>query len=416
MKRLIGPRFACLLLLAATSQAAPVIPTPETPSGSAAEDRSGLSGLREHLQKLRERIDAALRDAAGDRAASRHEKHLEDLSKATSRLQQEVTQTEAHLMTGHAYLRDLRQRVGPCRDGRPAANDASAGVAPPEVPAGAEQKLRRAFGDLEDARERLHTSVQQDEHFDRREALFAGVVDVLEESKEVLEHQPEAERRAGWLNDLRGHLAASDMSPCAMANVLLPELEDFRVSNLREDPLRPFRHMHERGRVARQQRVERRARAIERGEWGIGIGTIFTPADASMWEAVPTASNPGDRVIRRVDQENRSGAPVLMVTFRPLAEDRPFPAKINPAVELGFAVDEDRAFFVGGAFDVGPLLRVGVGYTMQQVRTLAGDLEEGDVLAAGDVLRTESEYDGDVYLSVTVALERFEIFRLRRRD
>jgi hypothetical protein len=117
-------------------------------------------------------------------------------------------------------------------------------------------------------------------------------------------------------------------------------------------------------RVAAESHVTRRAIALQRGEWSLGLGVMWSP------------------------EIEHAGEPVALVAFRPLPEDLPIfrDAPIRPWVQLGTGLEFDEpSFYVGGAVDVGPYLHLGVGWTAH---------------------RMEDEYDGELYVAMTVRLER----------
>ncbi|MDX1583763.1 MAG: hypothetical protein R3338_09210, partial [Thermoanaerobaculia bacterium] len=142
---------------------------------------------------------------------------------------------------------------------------------------------------------------------------------------------------------------------------------------------------------------------LRRGDWGVSLGTIWTPLDAPEWAVVDGPS--GERVLRQIDEDNRSGLPVLMVEFSPPEDRLPFRGPVRPWLELGTSLDWDRpAFLIGGAARLGPFFRIGVGYTMQIVEMPEGGLAEGAILGEGDVLALRDEWEGDIYVSFSIGL------------
>jgi len=260
---------------------------------------------------------------------------------------------ERHVDATVQFLRD----IGPC--GTTPAAVPSTALAPHEELEKLPEELDRAHDDLEAARKAAAATLTADTPRDIRQSLQRA----LEAADDALSRRRDASIAARWLRRVSAERRASGSNEdlCRiLEHVGLPE--SFTLSEVREDPLLPLRRLHE----AAVAHVGRRVSALQRGEWSLGVGVQWTP------------------------DSDHAGEPVAMVAFRPLREDFPLfrNATLRPWVQLGTGLQFDEpSFYVGGAVDLGPYLHLGVGWTAHKV-------EE------------EDDYDGDVYVSMTVRLER----------
>lgn len=147
-------------------------------------------------------------------------------------------------------------------------------------------------------------------------------------------------------------------------------------------------------------------RALERGDWSLNLGVIWTPQKAPRYELVPDTA--GQSMIARTKDETRSGQPVLMLSFRPQPESYPrhIASPARPYLQFGTGLQFSKpSFYVGAAIDLGPYAQVGGGWSAQQIEKLKGGLEEGDVVSQGTTLRTRDHFAGSTYVAFTLKLE-----------
>ena len=378
-----------------------------------------LFAQEESTPSLIERLQSRIRDAMHN-ANEDTRQPLRKLQDATSRVDTLLGRIDRHVESTTTFLR----QIGPCPEiGSPAAQEA---LSPDEavqrelIAAGDE--MERAFDELGKARDELHASVQaQTSPRDIRgpDSARSAVEKVLDSAEELLTRRRDASASARWLKRIaeqrRSVKSHDDLCRFLETAFPLPDLPT--LTELRRDPLLPVRREHERV----QREFTKRQNALERGDWSIGVGVIWTPLEVQRYGVVSDPDHAGQLVIAKTGEEMRAGQPVLMASFRPLPEDHPLPVKvpIRPYVEFGTGLQFDEpSFYVGGALDLGPYLHVGVGYTAQQVEVLADgqhaldfddDGDDGDhptVVAGADAIRLDEEFDGDIYVSFTLRLDR----------
>lgn len=249
------------------------------------------------------------------------------------------------------FLRD----IGPCE--RAPVGQVAASTELHEELEKLPEELDRAYEDLEQARKAAAATLTPQAPDDLRRSVRRS----LEAADDALSRRRDASIAARWLRRVaqERRSARSHQELCRILDHAgLPE--PFTLSEAREDPLLPLRRLRE----AARAHVTRRATALERGEWSLGLGVQWTP------------------------EIEHAGKPVALVAFRPRREDMPLgsEAPFRPWVQIGTGLQSDKpSFYVGGAFDIGPYLHLGVGWTARR---------------AGD------DYDGDVYVAMTLRLER----------
>jgi hypothetical protein len=249
------------------------------------------------------------------------------------------------------FLRD----IGPC--GEPSAAPVASSTMLHEELEKLPEELDRAHDDLEAARKAAAETLTPQAPDDFRRSVRRS----LEAADDMLNKRRDASIAARWLRRVAAERRKSEAHQdlCRILDhVGLPE--PFTLSEVREDPLLPLRRLRD----AAERHATRRAGALQRGEWSLGLGVMWSP------------------------EIDHAGQPVALVAFRPLPEDLPIfrDAAIRPWVQLGTGLEFDEpSYYVGGAVEVGPYLHLGVGWNARRV---------------GD------DYDGDLYVAMTVRLER----------
>ncbi|HEX2061778.1 MAG TPA: hypothetical protein VHK90_13650 [Thermoanaerobaculia bacterium] len=311
-----------------------------------------LLALPLQAETLLERLRAQLREAAAERDSP----VLQRLDQAATDVHSIAARVERHVDASVGFLRE----IAPC---------GTAPSTPPTPPSAPHEELSKIPEELDSAFEELVASR------DAAKALltpqspprFADALRrAIETTDDMLARRRESSVAANWLRrfseERRRSTTHQDL--CRLLDSVAPLSEPFTLAELRRDPLVPLRRVDE----AVRRQVHRRHNALQRGEWSLGLGAQWTPM--------------------RVDGETRAGQPIALLGFRPLPEDLPIlrDAAIRPWVQIGTGLEFDEpSFYVGGAVDLGPYALLGVGWTAQD---------------------TGEEFDGDVFVSMTVRLER----------
>lgn len=275
----------------------------------------------------------------------------ERLDEARAEVKSLHQRLERHVDATVQFLRD----IGPC--GEPSSSTATTPLALHEELEKLPEELDRAHDDLEAARKAAAATLTPQAPDDFRRSVRRS----LEAADDMLTKRRDASIAARWLRRVADERRRSESHQdlCRiLEHVGLPE--PFTLSEVREDPLLPLRRLRE----AAEAHATRRANALQRGEWSLGLGVMWSP------------------------EIEHAGEPVALVAFRPLPEDLPIfrNAPIRPWVQLGTGLEFDEpSFYVGGAVDLGPYLHLGVGWTAHRV---------------------DDDYDGDLYVAMTVRLEK----------
>jgi hypothetical protein len=151
----------------------------------------------------------------------------------------------------------------------------------------------------------------------------------------------------------------------------------------------------------------------------IGVGAIYTPLRESTYKAVTNPFDATQKVIAKTDEKKRAGAVALLGTYR-WGKD---PDLFRPGVQLGVGFGTDPQVFAGLSVDIGPLLRIGLGVTGQQVTGLAGGQTplafgpDGKPLTGASVVKTDDDIRrkvrlvGAPYFSLTFSLDSLSLFK-----
>ena len=276
---------------------------------------------------------------------------LERLDEARAEVGNLRTRLERHVDSTVQFLQD----IGPCGEpsGAPVARSTMLHEELETLPA----ELDRAYEDLEQARKAAAETLTPQAPDDFRRSVRRS----LEAADDMLTKRRDASIAARWLRRVAAERRKSESHQelCRiLEHVGLPE--PFKLSEAREDPLLPLRRLRE----AAESHATRRASALGRGEWSLGLGVQWSP------------------------EIEQAGEPVALVSFRPLPEDLPIfrNAAIRPWVQLGTGLDFDEpSYYVGGAVELGPYLHLGLGWMAH---------------------RKDDDYDGDLYLALTLRMER----------
>ncbi len=142
---------------------------------------------------------------------------------------------------------------------------------------------------------------------------------------------------------------------------------------------------------------------------GFGLGVIAaTEITDPTYGAV---HKDGKTVIGQTSEESRSGAITAMVFLRARALGRTRrPCWLEPGLELGATLDTAKpGIYLGGSLEISRLVRIGAGWTLQKVNSLAEGLKVGDpVIDASDVLTTK-DVKSSWYVGITFALDSLPV-------
>lgn len=320
-----------------------------------------LAALPLQAETLLERLRAHLREAAAERDSP----VLQRLEQAASDTEALAVRIDRHVDASVDFLRD----IGPC---------GATPTAPPPTTEPHEdlqripEEVDKTFGELEAARNAAHDLITP-----QAPTKFAAALRrAIETVDDMLQKRRDSSVAANWLRRFaeERRRSTTHQELCRLLESVAPLPEPFTMEELRRDPLVPIRRVDE----AVRRQVLHRNTALQRGEWSLGLGAMWTP--------MHTTNAAGH-------EETRAGQPIALLGFRPLPEDLPIlrDATIRPWFQIGTGLRFDEpSFYVGGALEAGPYALVGVGWTAQQVEDENGD----------------EEFDGDVYVSITVRLER----------
>ena len=155
--------------------------------------------------------------------------------------------------------------------------------------------------------------------------------------------------------------------------------------------------------------------SVYRGIWGISASAIHTELKAPTFTALTDPDDDQKKIIGEGDRENRSGDVALMADYR-LGRRlcRGIKGECGRwgdfvGIELGVGVRNEPAFFGGLSFRLGKYVRLGAGYTYQQVKELR-DQMLGDPLDSKDDIKMRDTFDGDFYVSLSVTFNSISLF------
>lgn len=162
--------------------------------------------------------------------------------------------------------------------------------------------------------------------------------------------------------------------------------------------------------------------SVLRGLWGISASVIYTDLASPTFAAVTSEDDTSEddaekKVIALTDETTRAGEIAILADFRlgRWLACRKAPSQCGSksrlfGVEFGARVGDDPAFFAGISLRPSRSWRLGLGYTYQQVKELRKGQEPGQVVASTDDIRTRDVFEGELYISLSFALESLSLF------
>jgi len=152
---------------------------------------------------------------------------------------------------------------------------------------------------------------------------------------------------------------------------------------------------------------------------------IYTEIVDPAWGAVTNPLDPDQKVIARTDESARAGQPALLLTLHAwgLKETR-----WSPGLDIGAGYSSGSpGAFLGLSVGLTPYLRLGAGWTWQQVSRLdssqtemrflddgTADPESLTVVASKDDILTRSHFEDGYYISLVFNLSGFQLFKPRK--
>ena len=157
-------------------------------------------------------------------------------------------------------------------------------------------------------------------------------------------------------------------------------------------------------------------------QFSLSFGLIYTEIVDPSWGAVTDPLDTTKKVIARTDESSRAGQPALLLTLHPwdLKENR-----WSPGLDIGAGYSSGSpGAFLGLSVGLTPYLRLGAGWTWQQVSRLdhsqtemrflddgTVDPESLTVVASKDDILKRTHFEDDYYVSLVFNLSGFQLFK-----
>ncbi|MFP5288576.1 MAG: hypothetical protein ACLGI9_22765, partial [Thermoanaerobaculia bacterium] len=154
-------------------------------------------------------------------------------------------------------------------------------------------------------------------------------------------------------------------------------------------------------------------------DFSFGFGVIRTDLANPVWKATAHPTLSDKKVIRRTDEETRTGEAALILSFVPGQPER----FLRWGVDVGAALDTANPTALAGvSLSLGRFVRLGYGRAWTRVKRLDDDQSEFSLLAdgtvdpasvvsSGDDIRTRNDFKDDEYFSLTFTLDALPFFR-----
>lgn len=145
------------------------------------------------------------------------------------------------------------------------------------------------------------------------------------------------------------------------------------------------------------------------------FGLVYTDLAVAEFGAVSSAvdDTPGCegvddcKIIDQTGEDTRSGNVALFATWR-LDNENDSDRHFGPQIGVGIDTDEP-ALFAGFGIGLSKSVKISVGYTWQEV-TVLDEQSIGDVVASGDDIKTESDWDDSWYVALSITLNDLSFF------
>lgn len=149
------------------------------------------------------------------------------------------------------------------------------------------------------------------------------------------------------------------------------------------------------------------------GKWDfdVDVATYYTEIVDPKFSAVKPAgaTNP---VITLTDEDSRAGelAMFLGLQWRPRKAARSL-FSVGPELGIGLSTDHP-SIFAGAGFGIGRYIKLGLGWTWQEVK----ELQRGQTLGVTEVendaaIKTRTGYEDDYYISLSITIDELPFFK-----
>jgi len=252
--------------------------------------------------------------------------------------------------------------------------------------------------------------------------LTAKFTKVLADAKALVEKQSAATLATARVNQFLDRLSKSSPTKgCLLCNTMYGILEvkrssfsgkDIAWSKVRKDTVTVALDEGLKGKLtlshpeSAEGSFEVHRRFTE--NLGVDFGLVKTDLSEPSYEAKSVDGTPGSLLkIQEKDRTTRSGKLGLFASYR-------FPIGHTTAIsfgpQIGVGADtSDAAFFLGGSLRIG-FLSLGVGSTWQKAKRLNGQ-EPGQLLPAGEVVKTEDRFKSKTYFSLMISIKDLPFFK-----
>lgn len=149
-------------------------------------------------------------------------------------------------------------------------------------------------------------------------------------------------------------------------------------------------------------------------DFDVDVATTYTEVTSPVFTAVAvpnTATEKPDDTVnvpRQTDEEGRAGDLAMFLGLQWRSRTRTL-FSVGPQLGVGLSTDHP-ALFAGIGFGIGRYVKLGVGWTIQEVKELEGQKVDRP-LAAGESIRLHDGFDDNYYVSLSITLDELPFFK-----
>jgi len=153
---------------------------------------------------------------------------------------------------------------------------------------------------------------------------------------------------------------------------------------------------------------------------GFSVAMTISNIKDPEFKAAPNPADASKKVITRSSEKTRAGDIAVLGVYRWTPPTSP----LRSGVQFGFGASKDLETFLGYSLDIGPILRIGVGITGQQVTGLARgqkamklkpdgtpDPDTLTVVADDSAIQKRAVLKGGWYASISLSLDSLSLFK-----
>jgi hypothetical protein len=146
-------------------------------------------------------------------------------------------------------------------------------------------------------------------------------------------------------------------------------------------------------------------------DFDVDVATVYTEIAEPVYSAVPVTSNSMDKLIRQTDEKGRAGELAMFLSLQWRSRQRPRSHfSVGPQLGVGLNTDHPE-LFAGLGFGLGRYIKLGVGWSWQEVKVLAkGQTVNGPVPESG-AIRLRDGFDDGFYASLSITIDELPFFR-----